>query len=81
MLKAQIPATDLATPGTVEITVLNTSSNGAGAFSQPFPFTINPAAGAAAKFPQVVSVSVAGGPADGASEAPAISSAGRYVAF
>jgi hypothetical protein len=81
VLKAQIPATDLTLPGTVEITVLNTASNGAGAFSNPFPFAINPAAGAAAKFPQVLSVSVAGGPADGASEAPAISSAGRYVAF
>ncbi len=50
-------------------------------FPMPFPFTINPAAGAAVKFPQVVSVSVAGGPADGPSEAPAISSGGRYVAF
>jgi hypothetical protein len=80
-LKAAIPSTDLATPGTIEITVLNTSSNGAAAFSEPFPFTINPAAGAAVKFPQVISVSVAGGPADGASEAPAISSGGRYVAF
>ncbi len=81
VLKAQIPSTDLATAGTVEITVLNTSSNGASAFSDPFPFTINAAAGAAVKFPQVISVSVAGGPADGASEAPAISSGGRYVAF
>jgi hypothetical protein len=80
-LQAQIPATDLATAGTVQITVLNTSSNGAAAFSDPFPFTINPAAGAMATFPQVVSVSVLGGPADGASEAPAISSGGRYVAF
>jgi hypothetical protein len=81
VLKASIPSTDLATAGTVEITVLNTSSNGAAAFSEPFPFTINPQAGAAVKFPQVISVSVAGGPADGASEAPAISSGGRYIAF
>ncbi len=81
VLKAQIPATDLTTPGTVAITVLNTALDGGAAFSDPFPFTINPAAGAAAKFPQVVSVSVLGGPADGASEAPAISSGGRYVAF
>jgi WD40-like Beta Propeller Repeat len=81
VLKAQILATDLTLPGTVQITVLNTSSNGAGAFSEPFPFTINPAAGAAVKFPQVVSASALGGPADGASEAPAISSGGRYVAF
>jgi IPT/TIG domain len=80
-LKASILSTDLATAGIVEITVLNTASNGAAAFSEPFPFTINPAAGAAVNFPQVISVSVAGGPADGASEAPAISSGGRYVAF
>jgi trimeric autotransporter adhesin len=80
-LQAQIPSTDLVTPGTIEITVLNTSSNGAAAFSNEFPFTINAAAGAAVKFPQVVSVSIAGGPADGPSEAPAISSGGRYVGF
>ena len=80
-LQAQILSTDLATPGTIEITVLNTSSNGAAAFSNQFPFTINATAGAAVKFPQVVSVSIAGGPADGPSEAPAISSGGRFVAF
>ena len=80
-LQAQIATTDIATAGTIEITVLNISSNGAAAYSDPFPFTINPAASAVVKFPQVISVSVAGGPADGASEAPAISSVGRYVAF
>jgi hypothetical protein len=80
-LQAQILPTDLTIPGTVEITVLNLASNGASAFSNEFPFTINPQSGAAVKFPQVVSVSVAGGPADGPSEAPAISSGGRYVAF
>jgi hypothetical protein len=80
-LQAQILNTDIETAGTIEITVLNTALNGAAAFSAPFPFTINPAAGAAVKFPQVISVSAAGGPADGASEAPAINSGGRYVAF
>src|ERR1700689_3028722 len=80
-LQAQILSTDLATPGTIEITVLNTSSNGSAAFSNQFPFTINAAAGSAVKFPQVVSVSIAGGAADGPSEAPAISFGGRYVAF
>jgi hypothetical protein len=80
-LQAQILTTDIATPATIEITVLNTSSNGAAAFSNPFPFAINATAGAAVKFPQVVSVSVAGGPADGPSEAPAINSGGRYIAF
>jgi hypothetical protein len=80
-LQAQILPTDLTIPGTIEITVLNVASNGASAFSNEFPFTINPQSGAAVKFPQVVSVSVAGGPADGPSEAPAISSGGQYVAF
>ena len=80
-LQAQILFTDILSPGTIEITVLNVASNGAAAFSNEFPFTINATAGAAVKFPQVVSVSAAGGPADGPSEAPAISSAGRYVAF
>jgi hypothetical protein len=80
-LQAQILPTDLTIPGTIEITVLNVASNGASAFSNEFPFTINPQSGAAVKFPQVVSVSLAGGPADGPSEAPAISSGGRYVAF
>ncbi len=80
-LQAQILPTDLTIPGTVEITVLNVASNGASAFSNEFPFTINPQSGSAVKFPQVVSVSAAGGSADGPSEAPAISSGGRYVAF
>jgi hypothetical protein len=80
-LQAQILFTDILTPGTIEITVLNSASNGAASFSNPFPFTINATAGSAVKFPQVVSVSIAGGPADGPSEAPAISSGGRYVAF
>jgi hypothetical protein len=80
-LQAQILFTDILTPGTIEITVLNVSSNGASAFSNAFPFTVDAQSGSAVKFPQVVSVSVAGGPADGPSEAPAISSAGRYVAF
>ena len=79
-ISAQISATDIATAGIVVLTVLNTAGNGGVAVSAPFPFTVS-AAGAAVKFPQVISVSMAGGPADGPSEAPAISSTGRYVAF
>jgi hypothetical protein len=79
-ISAQISATDIATAGTVVLTVLNTAANGGSAVSPPFPFTVS-ASGAMAKFPQVISVSMAGGPADGPSEAPAISSTGRYVAF
>ena len=80
-LQAQILFTDITTPGTIEITVLNVASNGGSAFSNAVPFTINSTSTSAVKFPQVVSVSVEGGPADGPSEAPAISSGGRYVAF
>jgi WD40-like Beta Propeller Repeat len=80
-ISAQIQMTDIAAAGTAQIAVLNVASNGASSVSAQFPFTVNSAAGAAVKFPQVVSVSVAGGPADGPSEAPAISSGGRYVAF
>jgi hypothetical protein len=79
-LQAQIQVTDIATAGTAQVTVSTTGENGAVAVSAPFPFSIT-AAGASAKFPQVISVSAAGGPANGPSEAPSISSSGRYVAF
>ena len=80
-LSAAIQASDIATAGTVEITVVSFGANGGVAISALFPFTINPSSMSAAQFPQVVSVSAAGGPANGPSEAPAISADGRYVAF
>jgi hypothetical protein len=80
-LQAAIQATDIATAGTAAITVVNFGANGGVATSAPSNFTISPASAAAASFPQVVSVSAAGGPANGPSEAPAISADGRYVAF
>ncbi len=80
-LTAAIQASDIATAGTAEITVATFGANGGVATSAPFPFTINPSSTASAQFPQVVSVSVTGGPANGPSEAPAISADGRYVAF
>ncbi len=79
-LSAQILAADVANAGTDSITVVN--PQGVGGTSQPFPYVVTAAAAAGnAKFPQVVSVSALGGPADGPSESPAISSDGRYVAF
>ena len=79
-LTAQILASDIATAGTDSIVVVN--PQGAGGASAAFPFTVTGTGAAqAAKFPQVVSVSAQGGPANGASESPAISADGRYVAF
>jgi hypothetical protein len=80
-LTAAIQATDIATAGTAEITVVTFGANGGVATSAPLAFTINPSSMSAAQFPQVVSVSAIGGPANGPSEAPAISADGRYVAF
>jgi len=79
-LTAQILASDIATAGSDSIVVVN--PQGAGGASAAFPFIVTAAAPAvAAKFPQVVSVNATGGPANGASESPAISADGRYVAF
>jgi WD40-like Beta Propeller Repeat len=79
-LSAAIQASDIATAGTAQISVASFGANGGVATSAPFPYTINPSS-MAAQFPQVVSISAVGGPADGPSEAPAISADGRYVAF
>ncbi|MFZ0884489.1 MAG: hypothetical protein WAN14_13915 [Candidatus Acidiferrales bacterium] len=79
-LTAAIQASDIATAGTAEITVVSFGANGGVATSAPLPFTIN-ASSMSAQFPQVVSVSAGGGAANGPSEAPAISADGRHVAF
>src|ERR1700722_1787867 len=79
-LTAQILAADIANAGTNSVVAVN--PQGVGAASAPFPYIVTAAGAAlAAKFPQVVSVSAFGGPADGPSESPAISADGRYVAF
>lgn len=80
-LSAAIQASDIATAGTAEITVVSFGTNGGVATSAPLAFTINASSMSAAQFPQVVSVSAIGGPANGPSEAPAMSADGRYVAF
>ena len=79
-LTAQILAADIANAGTNSVVAVN--PQGVGAASAPFPYIVTATGAAlAAKFPQVVSVSALGGPADGPSESPAISADGRYVAF
>jgi Tol biopolymer transport system component len=82
-LQAAITTEDIATAGTAAITVTTFGANGGIVTSSPVNFTISPSSmsSSAAKFPQVVSVSSIGGPANGASESPAISADGRYVAF
>ncbi|MGA7920847.1 MAG: IPT/TIG domain-containing protein [Candidatus Acidiferrales bacterium] len=81
-LQAAIQLQDIATAGTAQVTVVTFGANGGIVSSAPVNFTITAAStSAAAKFPQVVSLSAAGGPADGPSEAPAISADGRNVAF
>jgi trimeric autotransporter adhesin len=79
-LSAQILVADITNAGTDSVVAVN--PQGVGGASQPFPYVVTAAAATNnVKFPQVVSVSVLGGPADGPSESPAISSDGRYVAF
>jgi len=78
-LQAQVLASDVASDASINVTVSNPTSGGGGGVSAPVVFTVG--AGSAAKFPQVVSIGALGGPANGASDAPAASADGRYVAF
>jgi hypothetical protein len=87
-LAVSISAQDIARAGVAQVTVFNPTPGG-GASSATF-FTINAASVPARRetadraggdFPQVVSISAAGGPADGGSALPAISADGRFVAF
>lgn len=87
-LAVSISAQDIARAGVAQVTVFNPAPGG-GTSSATF-FTINPALAsgrraasdrAGGDFPQVVSISAAGGPADGGSAYPAISADGRFVAF
>jgi Tol biopolymer transport system component len=78
-LTAQLLPADVATAGTAFITVSNPVPGG-GNSAPPVPFTIGSGAGFA-RFPQLISISAAGGPADGPSDTPAISADGRFVAF
>jgi trimeric autotransporter adhesin len=77
-LTASVPASDIATPGSASVSVFNATPGGTQTFSPAVNFTFM--SGNAA-FPMVASVNASGGPADGASAAPAISADGRFVAF
>jgi Tol biopolymer transport system component len=77
-LTASVPASDIATPGFASVSVFNATPGGTQTFSPAVNFTFM--SGNAA-FPMVASVNANGGPSDGASGAPAVSSDGRYVAF
>jgi len=77
-LTASVPASDIATPGFASISVFNATPGGTQTFSPAVDFTFM--SGNAA-FPMVASVSASGGPADGASAAPAMSADGRFIAF
>jgi Tol biopolymer transport system component len=77
-LTASVPASDIATPGFASVSVFNATPGGTQTFSPAVDFTFM--SGNAA-FPMVASVNALGGPADGASAAPAISADGRFVAF
>ena len=87
-LTVPMSASDVASNSTINVTVSNPVPGGG--VSGTLPFTVGaggPAVrlkasvAAGMQLPQVVSVSAAGGPANGASAAPAASADGRFVAF
>lgn len=80
-LTTDLTTTDLALAGFATVSVDNPLPGGAIASSVTVDFAISSGNAANASAPQVVSVNAAGGPADGASAAPAMGTDGRYVAF
>jgi trimeric autotransporter adhesin len=77
-LTASVPASDIATPGFASVSVFNATPGGTQTFSPAVNFDFM---SSNAAFPMVASVNASGGPADGASAAPAMSADGRFVAF
>jgi hypothetical protein len=77
-ITASVPSNDIASPNFASVSVYNTTPGDTQVYSPAvdFEFTTNGSA-----FPKVASVNAAGGQADGASAAPAISGDGRFVAF
>jgi hypothetical protein len=86
-LTVPMTASDVASNATINVTVSNPAPGGGVSGSALFQVgtggALHRKAGAAAgtPFPRVISVSAAGGPANGGSSAPAVSSDGRFVAF
>jgi hypothetical protein len=81
VLTTDLTTADLALAGFASVSVDNPLPGGIIASSVSVDFSINSPKAANAPVPQVISVSASGGPADGASAAPAISADGRFVAF
>jgi trimeric autotransporter adhesin len=77
-LTAQILASDL-TQNIIAGVAVHTSQLGIA--SPSVSFQVGNAPSSNVKFPQVISTSALGGPADGFSSSPAMSADGRYVAF
>jgi hypothetical protein len=86
-LTVPMTSADVASNATINVTVSNPAPGGGVSGSVPFTVGTGSAVhlkasvAAGTQFPQVVSVSAAGGIANGASSAPAVSSDGRFVAF
>ncbi len=87
-LTATVLASDVATAGGIIVKVSNPSPGGG--VSAGATFTVGPVPGAIGQraflsgaqiSPELVSVNASGGPANGASAAPAVSADGRFVAF
>lgn len=80
-LTTDLTTTDLALAGFASVSVDNPLPGAIVASSVSVDFLINSSKGANTSAPHVISVSASGGPANGASAAPAISADGRFVAF
>jgi Tol biopolymer transport system component len=77
-LTAQILATDL-TQAQVASVAVHTSQLGVA--SPSVSFQVGSSKSGNVKFPQIISASAAGGPANGLSSSPSVNADGRYVAF
>jgi IPT/TIG domain-containing protein/WD40 repeat protein len=86
-LTVPMTASDVASNATINVTVLNPAPGGGVSGSVPFKVgtggsvRLKASIAAGTPFPEVVSVSAAGGGSNGGSSTPALSSDGRFVAF
>jgi len=86
-LTVPMAASDVASNATINVTVSNPAPGGGVSGSVPFKVgtggsvRLKASIAAGTPFPEVLSVSAAGGVSNGGSSAPAVSSDGRFVAF
>ena len=86
-LTVPMTASDVASNATINVTVSNPAPGGGVSGSVPFKVgtggsvRLKASIATGTPFPEVVSVSAAGGVSNGGSSAPAVSSDGRFVAF